>query len=120
MSCDVCVCTLGLLPQCILGAWVGDLHSLQILEWTTPNSLSEYAWFSLMNTLLSQEAKKVDLFDFDFSRKKYQKNIKTNKYKMQKQICLCNPGEDIKTCFHRFYPEYKCVFLAALQRFYTF
>lgn len=88
MSCDVCVRTLSLLPQCILGAWVGDLHSLQILDWTTPNSVSEYAWFSLMNILLSQEAMGIHLFDFDFSRKKYLKIIKTNKYKMQKQIYL--------------------------------
>ncbi len=29
---------------------------------------------------------------------------------MQKQIYLwCNPGEDIKTCFQRFYLEYKCI-----------
>ncbi len=58
---------------------------------------------------------------FDFSRKKYLNIIKTNKYKMQKQMYLwCNPGEDIKTCFHRYYLEYNNnnnICLAALQSF---
>lgn len=70
-----------------------------------------------MNILLSQEA----MFDLDFSRKKYLKIIKTNKYKMQKLIYLwCNPGEDIKTCFHKFCLEYKCILSGCTAAFLNF